>query len=105
MFLHYCDGTGHQGCRKDPILYKDRLLYFRGHNITIERFDDLEKRLGLFTKAEKIVISGESAGGLAATMWTNYLAEKVQQGKVYSVVDAGVFYDSQNLLTNTNLYK
>jgi hypothetical protein len=51
------------------------------------------------------VITGESAGGLAAAMWTNYLAEKVQKGKVYSIVDAGVFYDSQNLNTKTNLYK
>jgi hypothetical protein len=105
VYFHYCDGTGHQGSRREPILYKNRLLYFRGHNITVERFNDLEKSLGLFTKAEKVVISGGSAGGLAATMWTNYVVEKVQKGKVYSVVDAGIFYDSQHLMTKTNLFK
>jgi hypothetical protein len=105
VYFHYCDGTGHQGSRTEPILYKNRSLYFRGHNITVERFDDLEKSLGLFTKAEKVVISGGSAGGLAATMWANYLAEKVQKGQVYCVVDAGVFYDSQNILTKTNVLR
>jgi hypothetical protein len=105
VIFHYCDGTGHQGTRKEPILYKNRSIFFRGHNITVERFDDLEAKLGLFSKAEKVVISGESAGGLASAMWTNYLAEKVQNGKVYSVVDAGLFYDSPNMNTKTNLYK
>lgn len=52
-----------------------------------------------------MVITGESAGGLAAAMWTNYLVERVKNGKVYSFVDAGVFYDSPNLNTKTNLYK
>lgn len=59
----------------------------------------------MFSKAEKVVISGESAGGLAATMWTNYLADRVKSGKVYSIVDAGVFYDSPNIVTKTNLYR
>jgi hypothetical protein len=105
VYFHYCDGTGHQGSRREPIMYKNRLLYFRGHNITIERFEHLEKRLGIFTKAERVVISGGSAGGLAATMWANYLAEKVQKGNVYCVADATVFYDSLNLQTKTNLFK
>lgn len=73
MYFHYCDGAGHQGFRKEPVIYKDRPLYFRGHNITIERFEDLEAKFGLFSKAEKVAIVGESAGGLATVMWTNYL--------------------------------
>lgn len=39
--LKYCDGSGHQGTRSLPIVYKDRALYFRGNNITIAQFNDL----------------------------------------------------------------
>jgi hypothetical protein len=69
------------------------LVYFRGHDITVERLNDLETKYGLYTKAEKIVLSGESAGGLATLMWTNYVAEKVKKGKVWSLADASIFYD------------
>ena len=33
IFLKYCDGSGHQGSRKDPILYKGAQLFFRGKDI------------------------------------------------------------------------
>jgi hypothetical protein len=42
-YLRYCDGSGHQGSRFDPIEYKDTKLYFRGHNITVAQLDRLEK--------------------------------------------------------------
>ena len=70
----YCDGTGHQGYRKEPVNYKDTMLYFRGHNITTERLQSLEDMLGLYSKAQKVVVAGDSAGGLAVLMWTNYIA-------------------------------
>ena len=35
VYFSYCDGAGHQGTRKDPIKYKDDLMYFRGHNLTV----------------------------------------------------------------------
>lgn len=93
VYFHYCDGTGFQGTKKEPIQYGDNMIWFRGHNITVERLDDLEKKLGLFSKAEEVVVSGESAGGLAALMWTNYVTEKVQKGKVRTLADASIFYD------------
>lgn len=34
VFFKYCDGSGHQGTRSQPILYKGAQLYFRGQNIT-----------------------------------------------------------------------
>lgn len=37
----YCDGSGHQGTRSNPITYKDAKLYFRGSNLTISKLDDL----------------------------------------------------------------
>lgn len=35
ILITYCDGSGHQGTRKEPVVYKDAKLYFRGHNVTV----------------------------------------------------------------------
>ncbi len=32
--MNYCDGSGHQGTKKDPIEINGQKIYFRGHNIT-----------------------------------------------------------------------
>jgi hypothetical protein len=99
IVLMSCDGAGHQGYRKDPVKYKDAELYFRGHNITTQRFSSLEKEFGIFTKAEKIVLAGNTAGGIAVFHWANYLAEQVKTGKVWAISSNGIFYDSQNMKT------
>jgi hypothetical protein len=65
----------------------------------------LEKRIGLFTKATHVVLSGGSAGGLATFTWTNYLASKIQNAKFYSVPDAGIFYDAESKKTGKHSYK
>jgi hypothetical protein len=73
IFFNYCDGAGHQGSTTAAISYKNSFLYFRGANITIERFDYLEKKYGLYSKTKEVVLSGASAGGLAVYFWGNYL--------------------------------
>ena len=35
IYLKYCDGSGHQGTRSSPVVYKERNIYFRGQNLTI----------------------------------------------------------------------
>jgi hypothetical protein len=35
IYLNYCDGSGHQGTRKDPVEVDGQKIYFRGHNITV----------------------------------------------------------------------
>lgn len=35
VLLMYCDGSGHQGTKTSPVLYKNSSLYFRGHNVTV----------------------------------------------------------------------
>jgi hypothetical protein len=105
IHFNYCDGSGHQGYRTDAIEYMNTKLYFRGHNITIERFEDLEKRIGLFTKASQVVITGGSAGGLATYTWTNYLADRLQKAKYFSAPDSGLFYDAINKKTGNYSYK
>ena len=35
--MAYCDGSEYSGTLDDPIIYKDKKLYFRGYNNTIEQ--------------------------------------------------------------------
>lgn len=48
VILKYCDGTGHQGTKTNPINYKSKDIYFRGQNITIGQFDSLNNTHKLF---------------------------------------------------------
>lgn len=41
VFLKYCDGSGRQGTRKNPLSYKGSNLYFRGHNATVGQLNTL----------------------------------------------------------------
>ena len=34
-YFKYCDGTGHQGYRKDPVTHKGYKLHFKGLNVTM----------------------------------------------------------------------
>lgn len=70
VYLKYCDGSGHQGTRKEPLSYKDAKLYFRGSNVTLAQFASLEQKYGLYSKSELVIVSGGSAGGLASFLWT-----------------------------------
>lgn len=87
----YCDGALHQGYAKDPIRYKDAALYFRGNRITKSLFDTLNSHYG-FYNSSKIVLTGASAGGIAAFIWSNYLRSKLAfPDALYTIPDTGVF--------------
>lgn len=107
VFLKYCDGSGHQGYKKDAINYKGAMLYFRGHNITTAQFNSINKSNKIFTSAvTHLVLTGESAGGLATFHWTNYLASQLDKNtKFWSIPDSGVFVDEVNALTQQNSYR
>jgi hypothetical protein len=49
--LKYCDGTGHQGYKKDPIVYKGANLHFRGHNVTQAQLNSIDQAHKLFSAA------------------------------------------------------
>lgn len=51
VYLKYCDGSGHQGTRSNPVIYKGKNLYFRGQNLTISALNHLEQTHGLFSKS------------------------------------------------------
>jgi hypothetical protein len=66
----YCDGSFHQGNRIAPVSYKNTTLYLRGANITRAHLKYMVQKHD-FKNAAKVVVSGISAGGLAAFMWVN----------------------------------
>jgi hypothetical protein len=89
----YCDGAFHQGNNKSPINYKDRQLYFRGAVNTRSHIKWANSKYNL-AQAERIVVSGSSAGGIATYLWVDYFRTLVPNPKVvYGVADSGVFYD------------
>jgi hypothetical protein len=65
----------------------------------------LEKTIKLFSEATHVVVGGDSAGGLAAFTWTNYIADRVKVGKVWSLPDSGIFLDTINVRTKTQTYR
>lgn len=104
VYLKYCDGTGHQGTRSAPVSYKGSDLYFRGANITVAQLADVHEALGLFDLGAEIVVSGCSAGGLAAYTWANYVYSNAK-GRVVTAPDSGLFLDSVNVNTKDYSYR
>ena len=98
-----CDGTGHQGYRKEPIQYMGRSLYFRGHNTTKGLLNQLDKAHSIFTIATHIVVTGQSAGGLATFLWSNYIASRApKDAKIWALPDSGIFLDYPHYITKEN---
>jgi hypothetical protein len=107
VYLKYCTGTGHQGYKKDPISYKGFNLYFRGHNVTISQLDSVHSLYNIFGSATTdIIVTGQSAGGLATFSWTNYIRDRAASStRVISLPDSGIFLDSTNTVTGRSEYK
>ena len=102
--MPYCDGSVHQGSRLSPINYKDRDLYFRGSNNTLAHFAYLDQQFNLFS-AKNIIITGTSAGGLAAFVWSNFVYESALYPEgVLIVPDSGQFIvDFPNIYNNKTM--
>jgi O-palmitoleoyl-L-serine hydrolase len=73
----YCDGSLHQGYTADPVKYKDAQLYFRGAAITRSHFNWINSKYNL-KSADRIILTGGSAGGIAVQLWNNYLRAYVR---------------------------
>lgn len=91
IIFPYCDGAFHQGKNNKAIKYKDGQLYFRGGVITRSHFKYADKIFNL-SLAEKIILTGSSAGGMATYAWTDYLRSSLLNPQVlYTVPDSGIF--------------
>lgn len=97
IVLGYCDGALHQGNNPSPVSYKDTKLYFRGAAITRSHFDWINTKFP-FAQAQKIILTGGSAGGVGTFLWNNYFIDYVKKPDiVHSIPDSGVFLNVKTI--------
>ena len=91
VVMIYCDGAYHQGQAKEPYKYKGAQLYFRGGVNTRSHFSYIHQRFNL-SNAEKVILTGSSAGGIATYLWTDYLASLLgSKTEYYPIPDSSIF--------------
>jgi len=105
VFYLSCDGANHQGYLKEPVVYRDTKLWFRGFNNTMSTMEYLRTRYGLFNATE-IILSGGSSGGLATYPWMSYLQHYFPQNtKLMGLPDAGFFIDTYDDEAHCHLFR
>ena len=107
VFVRYCDGALYQGSLDEPIIYNNTKLYIRGEDNVVEMLKYLVNNYS-FTTAENVLVTGSSAGGIAAFSWSKYINTLIQNKNVnYKVIsDSGVFLDRNiSLYDNRNVMK
>ena len=81
----------HQGSNNNSIKYKDTELFFRGADNTRAHLKYLLQNHKL-AAATNVVLTGSSAGAIAASLWTNYVRSLLDNPNVLvSIYDSGVF--------------
>lgn len=98
VFVRYCDGASFTGDRAKPLKVNNKPLYFRGHRILDAVLDELIRR-GI-DQASEIILTGRSAGGLAAIIHADYIGERfhrVTSASFRVLSDAGFFLDEPSL--------
>jgi hypothetical protein len=85
VIVNYCDGAFHASATKTPYRYKDAELYFHGADITRSHFKWLMLNYD-FASAEKVLLTGSSAGGSASWLWSTYVNSLLTNPMALSVV-------------------
>jgi len=97
--VEYCDGDSFLGDRAEPVLVgppgKEDRLYFRGARIVESMVDKLVAKYGL-QRAKNVLITGCSAGGLAAILNADVIYDLLRQHGAtpqrYKVVSCSGFF-------------
>lgn len=64
------------------------------------------EKLYKISRATDVVITGQSAGGLATYLWANYINDLAPKtAKVWAIPDSGIFLDSPNYNNKQPAYK
>jgi hypothetical protein len=104
IIFTYCDGSLYQGHKTQPVAYKGTDLFFRGQNITQERFNWLNAKYAINANATDIVLAGSDDGAIGALLWANHLQAAIK-GKVRVVADSGVLLDVANPATKKHHFQ
>jgi hypothetical protein len=101
VWLVYCDGNSFSGMATAPVNASGTLLYFNGRAIIDAALDYVSKTVlpgapGLFTAAERVVLTGCSAGGLATYLHADYVgayvAANLPKGTLYGAISISGFF-------------
>jgi hypothetical protein len=104
VVIKSCDGTGFQGYRSQPVVFKREKVYFRGHNNTLEALRWMNNTLGLYSKFTDILLTGSLNGAIAAMQWSDFVKQHAK-GKVSVLADAAVYRDQlSQKINHTNDY-
>ena len=101
--MNYCDGLSFTGDRDDPVVEPstNTTLYFRGKRILTAVLDALATNHGL-KNARRVIVSGNSAGGLTVYLHLDQIAAIIKSSAVapdatvYGFPDGGFFIDIPN---------
>jgi len=94
-----------QAYSKEPYLYRDKLLWFRGRNTTVATFNALIEKHD-FLSATEILIGGCSSAGLTGVMWANYVKKLFKTPvKIWVINDSGLYIDYINTKTNLHSFR
>lgn len=88
IYIKYCDGGSFTGDTEEK--YQGKTLNYRGNKIVLSLLQDLAAK-GM-ENATEIVVSGVSAGGLAALIHVDRIKEHFPKSLVVALVDSGFFY-------------
>jgi sialidase-1 len=88
--MQYCDGGSFAGDLEAPVEYKGKTLYFRGNRNVDAALDWLVEHKQM-DAATHIVVSGESAGGLATYWHLDAFRARFPKAQVLGVPDSGFF--------------
>lgn len=77
-------------------------LYFRGYNNTRTILADIPN----LSSATHFVLTGGSAGGVAAYYWADQIKSMFSDSVKYAVIpDSGYIYDTEDVKTKTHLIR
>jgi len=98
VWLNYCDGSSFTSGLDAPVVYKGTSLWMRGRYILGAVLEDLDRRAGLLTSSTDVILSGTSAGGLAAYLHAERVRDALPpSARLVAVPDAGFFVDQPNV--------
>jgi fructose-1-phosphate kinase PfkB-like protein len=82
--------------------YRDAQLYFRGSLITRAHLKWIDQKYTNFKAAEQVVVTGSAAGGVAAYLWSEYIAKLVKNGQsvVQCISDSAFLLQFKTYATN-----
>ena len=92
VLLPYKDGGSFAGNNETVTMTPSGPLYFRGQRNFLAAIDYLVRNAGLGAAGSEVILTGNSAGGLATYFHADLLTELLPQARVTAAPDSGFFY-------------